>query len=170
MPSTTMNSVFNPLELAAVTAAINRARTGRSAPLGPEPGIHSEKDGELAWVERVLRHRLRLDSLNRPVAVRTEYGCIQPLLTGGQHYRAAVLTVPSRGNALSFLATYDEQRRLSFDLVDLCSLCQQQVPTEEITCFEDLGDYLLQARDALGGSPRFRYSPAHAADCPAHGD
>lgn len=170
MPSTTMNPAFNPLERAATTAAIKRAQTGQPAPVGPEPSIHSEEEGELVWVERVFRHRLRLDSLDHPVATRAEYDRVHPLLTGGQHYRAVALTVPFQDSALTFLATYDGHQRLVFDLAAQCPHCRQPVPTEQTNCFEDLGDYLLQARDALGGSPRFRHSPAHSADCPARGN
>ncbi|MEU5959307.1 hypothetical protein [Streptomyces sp. NPDC047525] len=170
MPSTMINPALSPLELAAVTAATRRAQTGRSTPLSPEPSLHSEKDGELTWVERVFRHRLRLGALDRPVAVRADYDRVHPLLTGGQHYRAVALTIPFTNGALNFLATYDEHRRLTIDLVDRCPHCQEPVPTEEINCAEDLGDYFLQARDAVGGSPRFRRSLAHTVDCPARGN
>lgn len=170
MPSTTITPALSPLELAAVTAAMSRARSGRPAPVRPDPRLHHGSDDVLAWVERVLRCRLRLSSFGRPVAIHTEHDRVHPLLPGGQYFRAAVLTIPCEGRALNFLATYDERRRLVFDLVDRCPHCQQPVPTEEIDCFEDLGDYLLQARDALGGSPRFRCSSAHESACPAHGN
>jgi hypothetical protein len=170
MPGTTMNSVLNPLHLAAVTAAMERARTGRSTRPGPDPALHRAEDGELVWLERVLRHRLRLGSLGRPVAVRAEYDRLHPLLAAGRHYRAVALTVPFAHGSVTFLATYNEFRRLVFDLVEKCHRCHQMVPVEEVNCLEDLGDFLLQARDALGGSPRFRDSAAHAAACPARGD
>ncbi|MFD7919519.1 hypothetical protein ACFV3R_09870 [Streptomyces sp. NPDC059740] len=166
MPSTTITPALSPLELAAITAALIRARTGRPARVEPDPRLHRGSDDVLAWVERVLR----LSSLGRPIAIHTEHDRVHPLLPGGQYYRAAVLTIPSEGRALNFLATYDERRRLVFDLVDRCPHCRQSVPTQEINCFEDLGDYLLQARDARGGSPRFRYSSAHEPTCPARGN
>nr|WP_024126981.1 hypothetical protein [Streptomyces sp. F8]AHE39702.1 Hypothetical protein pFRL5_39 [Streptomyces sp. F8] len=65
MPST-MKKPFNYVENAAVTAAVKRARTGQPAQIGPDPALHSQ-DAELHWVEAVLRHRLSLRSLNRPV-------------------------------------------------------------------------------------------------------
>lgn len=170
MPSTTISLALSPLEIAAVTAAMTRARNGPAAPAGPDPRLHGGSGDALAWVERVLRSRLRLNAFGHPVAIHTEHDRVHPLLPGGQYYRAAVLTIPCEGRALNFLATYDEQRRLVFDLVDRCPHCRQPVPTEEINCLEDLGDYLLQARDALGGSPRFRYSSAHETACPARGN
>lgn len=170
MPGTTTNSVLNPLQLAAVGAAVERARSGAVARPGPDPALHEEKRGELVWLERVLRHRLQLGSLGRPVAVRAEYDRLHPLLAAGRHYRAVALTVPFASNSVTFLATYDAQRRLVFDLVEPCPRCDQPVPVEQVNCLADLGDFVLQARDTLGGSPRYRDSQAHAAACPARGD
>ncbi|RLU82041.1 hypothetical protein CTZ27_31300 [Streptomyces griseocarneus] len=169
MPSTTMKPAFHHIEAAAVQAAMRRARTGRAIPLGPDPAVHLADD-ELAGVAQVLRHRLRLDSLNRPAVIRRAPDSLHPLFTGGQHYRATALSIPLGGRSLGFLATYNDRRRLIFDITDPCPRCRESVPTEEINRLEDLGDYLLQARDFLGGSPRFRYSPAHTAHCPARGD
>lgn len=166
MPSTTMKSPLSHVESAAVDAAMKRARTGQPVPLGPDPAVLSAED-ELAGVARVLRHRLRLDSLNRPVAVRAAHDGVHPLLGGGTHYRAVALSIAFAGTSLDFLATYDDLRRLTFDIVDPCPLCHEPVPTEGIDSAEDLGDYLLKARDALGGSPRFRHSPAHGTGCAA---
>ncbi|MFD6968757.1 hypothetical protein [Streptomyces sp. NPDC059949] len=169
MPSTTMKSPFNHVESAAVDAAFKRARAGHPAPVGPDPTVLSAED-ELAGVARVLRHRLRLDSLNRPVAIRAAHDTVHPLLAGGTHYRAVALSIAFAERSLNFLATYDDLRRLTFDIVEPCPLCHEPVPTEVIDSAEDLGDYLLQARDALGGSPRFRQSPAHGKGCPARGN
>ncbi|WP_424892363.1 hypothetical protein [Streptomyces sp. XH2] len=169
MPSTMMKPALHPIESAAVQAAMRRARTGRAIPLSPDPSVHVWGD-ELSGVAQVLRHRLRLASLARPVVIRRALDSAHPLLPNGQHYRAIALSIPVDGRALDFLATYNDRRRLTFDLIAPCPRCRKKVPTEEIDCLEDLGDYLLQARDFLGGSPRLRYSPAHTASCPARGD
>ncbi|MEU7075747.1 hypothetical protein AB0B30_37335 [Streptomyces narbonensis] len=167
MPSTTMKP-FNDVETAAVEAALKRAQTGRAAWIGPDPALHSQ-DAELRWVEAVLRHRLSLLTLGRPVAIRTGEDNTHPLVAGGRAFPAVALTIPFADRTLDFLATYNDDGRLTFDVVSPCHCCGKPVPTEEIDRLEDLGDYLLQARDALGGSPRFRTSPAHAAGCPARG-
>ncbi|MFI5986804.1 hypothetical protein ACIBEA_38825 [Streptomyces sp. NPDC051555] len=167
MPSTMIPS-FNHIESAAADAAMKRARTGSALPAGTDPAVHHEKD-EATGVARVLRHRLRLDSLSTPVAIRTGADALHPLLASGRHYRAVALSIPFAGRSLDFLASYDDRRRLVFDVVASCPCCDEPVPTEGINSLEDLGDYLLQARTALGGSPRFRYSPAHTAVCSARG-
>lgn len=164
MPSTTRKP-FNPVEAAAVQAAVKRAQTSQSSQIGPDPALHSQ-DTELRWVEAVLRHRLSLNSLGRPVSIRTKDDDTHPLVADGRHFPAVALSIPFADRTLNFLATYDG-RRLTFDLIDLCG---KPVPTEEINSLEDLGDYLLQARDGLGGSPRLRTSPAHADDCLARGN
>ncbi|MER5549886.1 hypothetical protein ABT072_47735 [Streptomyces sp. NPDC002589] len=170
MPSTTKKP-FNPVESAAVEAAVRRARTGQSIRIDPDPALHREdKDTELHWVEEVLRHRLALRSLGRPIGIRAKDDDIHPLITAGQHFPAVALSIPFAEGMLDFLATYDGSGRLAFDLLAPCDRCQNPVPTEEINSLEDLGDFLLQARDALGGSPRLRTSPAHIAGCPALGD
>ncbi|MFD8947740.1 hypothetical protein ACFV0B_02620 [Streptomyces xanthophaeus] len=168
MPST-MRKPFNDVEKAAVEAAMERARSGLTGRIGPDPALHSQ-DAELRWVEAVLRHRLSLLSLGRPVAIRTRDDHTHPLVADGRHFPAVALSIPFADGTLNFLATYDDRRRLTFDVVGPCDLCGKPVPTEEINRLEDLGDYLLQTRDALGGSPRFRTSPAHAATCPARGN
>jgi hypothetical protein len=168
MPST-MKKPFNYVESAAVTAAVKRARTGQPAQIGPDPALHSQ-DVELHWVEAVLRHRLLLRSLNRPVSIRAKDDDTHPLVADGQHFPAVALSIPFADKTLTFLASYDDRRRLVFDLLAPCERCGAPVPTEEINSLEDLGDYLLQARDTLGGSPRLRTSPAHAAGCLARGD
>ncbi|WP_247701187.1 hypothetical protein [Streptomyces sp. RM72] len=168
MPST-MRKLFTPVEAAAVQAAVERAQTGQAGKIGPDPTLHSE-ESELRWVEAVLRHRLSLHSLGRPVAIRTRDDDTHPLVADGVHFPAVALSIPFTDGTLDFLATYDDRRRLTFDLLAPCDLCGKPVPTEEINSLEDLGDYLLQARDGLGGSPRLRTSPAHAADCLARGD
>ncbi|MFD8416577.1 hypothetical protein ACFV2Q_33350 [Streptomyces sp. NPDC059650] len=167
MPSTTRKT-FNDIEAAAAEAAVERAKTGQAGPIGPDPALHSQ-DAELRWVETVLRHRLSLLSLSRPVGIRTRDDDTHPLVAEGRHFPAVALSIPFADRTLDFLATYNDRRRLTFDVVSPCDHCGQPVPTEEINCLEDLGDYLLQTRDALGGSPRFRTSPAHAASCPARG-
>ncbi|MGW7198997.1 hypothetical protein [Streptomyces chryseus] len=169
MPSTTKKSSFNHVESAAVDAAMKRAQSGQPVPVGPDPAGLSARD-ELAGVTRVLRHRLGLDSLSRPTVIKSAHDSVHPLLEGGTHYRAVALSIAFAGRSLNFLATYDDLRRLTFDIVAPCPLCHEPVPTEEITSSEDLGDYLLQARDSLGGSPRFRHSPAHGKDCAARGN
>ncbi|MFF4534020.1 hypothetical protein ACFY1P_32725 [Streptomyces sp. NPDC001407] len=169
MPSTTMKPALHHIESAAVQAAMRRARTGQAMPLGPDPAVHLSDD-ELSGMAQVLRHRLRLDTLSRPVVIRRAPDSLHPLLAGGQHYRAIALSIPLGGRALGFLAAYNDRRRLIFDITAPCPHCRESVPTEEINRLEDLGDYLLQARDFLGGSPRFRSSPAHTANCPARGD
>ncbi|WP_331729337.1 hypothetical protein OG592_43715 (plasmid) [Streptomyces avidinii] len=168
MPST-MKKPFNYVETAAVKAAVKRARTGQTVQIGPDPALHSQ-DAELHWVEAVLRHRLSLHSLNRPVSIRTKDDDTHPLIADGRHFPAVALSIPFAETALDFLATYSDHGRLTFDVLTPCDLCGKPVPTEEINSLEDLGDYLLQARDALGGSPRFRASPAHTAGCLALGD
>ncbi|MFD4612906.1 hypothetical protein ACFWOT_33530 [Streptomyces sp. NPDC058440] len=167
MPSTTRKP-FNPVEAAAVQAAVKRAQTSQASQIGPDPALHSQ-DTELRWVEAVLRHRLSLNSLGRPVSIRTKDDDTHPLVADGRHFPAVALSIPFADRTLSFLATYDV-RRLTFDLIDPCGRCGKPVPTEEINSLEDLGDYLLQARDGLGGSPRLRTSPAHAEDCLARGN
>ncbi|MFD0437178.1 hypothetical protein [Streptomyces chartreusis] len=172
MPSTTKKH-FNHVESAAVDAAVRRARTGQSIQIGPDPALHRESKGtELHWVGEVLRHRLSLRSLNRPIGIRAKDDDVHPLITDGQAFPAVALSIPFADGALDFLATYDirGRGRLTFDVVVPCDRCQKAVPTEEINSLEDLGDFLLQARDALGGSPRLRTSPAHDANCPARGD
>ncbi|MFJ4003956.1 hypothetical protein ACIPWL_10915 [Streptomyces sp. NPDC090023] len=168
MPST-MRKPYNDVENAAVEAAMERARTGLTGRLGPDPALHSQ-DTALRWVEAVLRHRLSLLSLGRPVAIRTKDDHTHPLVPDGQCFPAVALSIPFADRALDFLATYDDCRRLTFDVVGPCDHCGEPVPTEEINRLEDLGDYLLHARDAVGGSPRLRTSPAHAAACPARGN
>ncbi|MFI1648108.1 hypothetical protein ACH4XT_14380 [Streptomyces avidinii] len=171
MPSTAKNPLkpFNHVESAAVEAAVRRAQTGQSIPIGPDPALHRDKGTELHWVEAVLRHRLSLRSLNRPIGIRTTHDGVHPLIEDGQHFPAVALSVPFAEGTLDFIAAYDGGR-LVFDLLAPCDRCQQPVPTEEINGLEDLGDFLLQARDALGGSPRLRTSPAHNTDCPSLGD
>ncbi|MCX4792024.1 hypothetical protein OG369_43090 [Streptomyces sp. NBC_01221] len=164
MPSTTMKSPFSHVESAAVDAAMKRARTGQPVPLGPDPAVLSAQD-ELAGVARVLRHRLRLDSHNRPVVIRAAHDSVHPLFVGGTHYRAVALSIAFADRSLNFLATYDDLRRLTFDIVALCPLCHEPVPTEEINSSEDLGDYILQARDALGGSRGFPRERGHRVLC-----
>ncbi|MFI6689280.1 hypothetical protein [Streptomyces sp. NPDC050485] len=168
MPSTT-KSHFNYVESAAVKAAVKRARTGQPIRLGPDPTLHSQ-DAELHWVREVLRHRLSLHALGRPVSIRANDDNIHPLLADGQHFPAVAVSIPFADKALDFLATYDSHHRLTFDVLAPCDQCRKPVPTEEINCLEDLGDYLLQTRDALGGSPRLRTSPAHIGGCTARGD
>ncbi|MFD8887497.1 hypothetical protein ACFV0H_34165 [Streptomyces erythrochromogenes] len=172
MPSTTKNplKLFNLVESAAVEAAVRRAQTGQSIRIGPDPALHRDKGTEHRWVEAVLRHRLSLRSLNRPIAIRATDDGVHPLIEDGQHFPAVALSVPFAEGTLDFLATYDGRSRLVFDLLIPCDRCQQPVPTEEINSLEDLGDFLLQTRDALGGSPRLRTSPAHSTGCPALGD
>ncbi|MFE3559845.1 hypothetical protein ACFXKW_34060 [Streptomyces sp. NPDC059193] len=167
MPST-MIPAFNHVESAAADAAMKRARTGSPLPASADPAVHHERD-EATGVARVLRHRLRLDLLSCPVAIRTAADALHPLLASGRHYRAVALFIPFADRSLDFLATYDDRRRLVFDIVAPCPRCEEPIPTEEINSLEDLGDYLLQARTALGGSPRFRDSPAHTAACSARG-
>ncbi|MFE9121502.1 hypothetical protein [Streptomyces sp. NPDC007172] len=164
-----MTKPFNPVEVAAVQAAMERAQAGQASQLGPDPALHS-RDDELRWVEAVLRHRLSLHSLGRPIAVRTGDDDTHPLVPDGVRFPAVALSIPFADRTLDFLATYDDRRRLTFDLLAPCDRCSKPVPTEEINSLEDLGDYLLQARDGLGGSPRLRTSPAHAADCPSRGN
>ncbi|MEU5137052.1 hypothetical protein [Streptomyces californicus] len=168
MPST-MRKPFNPIESAAVQAAVERAQTGQARQIGPDPALHSH-DAELRWVEAVLRHRLSLQSLGRPIGIRTRDDDSHPLVADGVHFPAVALSISFADRTLDFLATYDDHRRLIFDLLAPCALCGKPVPTEEINSLGDLGDYLLQARDGLGGSPRLRTSPAHTANCPARGD
>ncbi|EDY52577.1 hypothetical protein SSCG_05605 [Streptomyces clavuligerus] len=165
--SSTMRHPFNDVETAAVEAAVKRARSGRS---GPDPALHSQ-DAEHRWVEAVLRHRLSLSSLGRPVAIRAKDDDTHPLVAGGsRHYPAVALSIPFPDRTMNFLATFNNRFRLIFDLVSPCDRCSMAVPTKEINALEDLGDYLLRSRDALGRSPRLRTSPAHAAHCPARGD
>ncbi|MFD8732320.1 hypothetical protein [Streptomyces sp. NPDC059611] len=168
MPST-MRKSLNPLEAAAVRASVERAQSGQASQLGPDPALHSH-DAELRWVEAVLRHRLSLRSLSRPIGIRTRADDTHPLLADGVHFPAVALSIPFTDRTLDFLATYDDHGRLTFDLIAACALCGKPVPSEEINSLGDLGDYLLQTRDGLGGSPRLRTSPAHTADCPARGD
>ncbi|MET9835096.1 hypothetical protein ABZ508_10440 [Streptomyces lavendulocolor] len=168
MPST-MRKPFNYVETAAVQAAMKRARTGQAGQVGPDPALHSE-DAELRWVEAVLRHRLSLHSLDRPVGIRAQNDDTHPLVANGRHFPAVALTIPFADRTLDFLATYNDRGRLTFDVIAPCAQCGKPVPTEEINSLEDLGDYLLQARDTLGGSPRLRTSPAHATDCLARGN
>ncbi|MFE0774831.1 hypothetical protein [Streptomyces sp. NPDC058861] len=168
MPSTTRKP-FNHVETAAVRAAVKRARTGQTGQIGPDPALHSEDD-ELRWVEAVLRHRLSLRSLDRPVGIRARNDHTHPLVANGRHFPAVALTIPFAGGALDFLASYNDRGRLTFDLIAPCAQCGKPVPTEEVDSLEDLGDYLLQARDMLGGSLRFRTSPAHATDCLVRGN
>lgn len=168
MPSTTRKP-FNPVEAAAVHAAVERAQTGQASRIGSDPAVHSH-DAELRWVEAVLRHRLSLHTLGRPIGIRARDDDTHPLVADGKHFPAVALSIPFADGALDFLATYDDRRRLTFDLLAPCDQCGKPVPTEEINSLEDLGDYLLQTRDGLGGSPRLRTSPAHAADCLARGD
>ena len=171
MPSTTNKPLkpFNHVESAAIEAAAKRALTGQSIQIGPDPALHRDKGTELRWVEEVLRHRLSLRSLNRPISIRAKDDGIHPLIQDGQHFPAAALSIPFAEGTLDFLATYDGRGRLVFDLLAPCDRCQKPVPIEEINSLEDLGDFLLQARDALGGSPRLRTSPAHSTGCPALG-
>nr|AHE39720.1 Hypothetical protein pFRL5_57 [Streptomyces sp. F8] len=105
-----------------------------------------------------------------PVSIRAKDDDIHPLVADGQHFPAVALSIPFADRTLTFLASYDDRRRLVFDLLAPCERCGAPVPAEEINSLEDLGDYLLQARDTLGGSPRLRTSPAHAAGCLARGD
>lgn len=172
MPSTTSKPLkpLNHVEAAAIEAAVKRALTGQSIRIGPDPALHRGKGTELHWLEEVLRHRLSLRSLNRPVSIRAKDDGMHPLIKDGQHFPAAALSLPFPERTLDFLATYDSSGRLVFDLLTPCGRCQKPVPTEEINSLEDLGDFLLQARDALGGSPRLRTSPAHSTGCPALGD
>ncbi|WP_331731709.1 hypothetical protein [Streptomyces sp. NBC_00073] len=170
MPSTTKKPL-NHVESAAVDTAVRRARTGQSMRIGPDPALHREDKGtELHWVREVLRHRLSGRSLSRPIGIIAKDDDVHPLLMSGQHFPAVALSIPFADGELDFLATYDDSSRLTFDLLAPCDRCRKPVPTEQINSLEDLGDYLLQARDALGGSPRLRTSPAHAVDCPALGD
>jgi len=166
MPST-LTRTFNRIESEAVEAAIIRARTGRPVPLAPDPSVISAPD-EHTGVARVLRHRLGLTK--HPAVISPWDDTRHMLLAGGTHYPAIALRLSHEGWFIDFLATYNDRRRLVFDVVEACPRCTEPVPTEEIGRIEDLGDYLLRSRNALGGSPRFRYSPAHTADCPARGD
>ncbi|WP_328372978.1 hypothetical protein OG800_49430 (plasmid) [Streptomyces sp. NBC_00445] len=167
MPRTTAERTLNHIESAAIEAAIRRARTGRPFPLDPDPPVYTVAD-ENTGVARLLRHRLGLGK--HPAVISARDDNVHPLFAGGQHYSAVALRLSHEGWSLNFLATYNDRRRLVFDLVDACPRCDAPVPTEEIGCAEDLGDHLLQTRDTLGCSPRFRDSPAHLAHCPARGD
>ncbi|WNI20173.1 hypothetical protein [Actinacidiphila sp. ITFR-21] len=158
---------MSPIESAAVDAAINRARTRQAVHLAPEPSVHTAPD-EQTGLARLLRHRLGL--ANHPAVISGHSDERHMLLPGGIHYPAVALLLSHQGWSLRFLATYNDRRRLVFDVVDTCPYCHEPVPTEEIGRAEDLGDYLLRSRDALGGSPRFRLSPAHAVGCRARGD
>ncbi|WP_327740596.1 hypothetical protein OG749_47055 (plasmid) [Streptomyces nojiriensis] len=170
MPSTTKKP-FNHVESAAVEAAVRRARTGRSGRIGPDPALHrGDKGTELHSVRDVLRHRLSGRFLRRPIGIIAKDDDVHPLLMSGRHFPAVALSIPFADGSLDFLATYDDSSRLTFDLLAPCDRCQKPVPSEEINSLEDLGDFLLQARDTLGGSPRLRTSPAHTADCVALGD
>lgn len=168
MPSTT-RTPSNPIEAAAIQAAVKRAQTGQASRIGPDPALHSH-DTELRWVEAVLRNRLSLNSLGRPVSIRTKDDDTHPLVADGQHFPAVALSIPFADRTLNFLATYDDRRRLTFDLIGPCDRCGKPVPVEEINSLEDLGDHFLQTRDGLGGSPRLRTSPAHADGCLARGN
>ncbi|MFJ4152857.1 hypothetical protein ACIP10_35510 [Streptomyces galbus] len=164
-----MRTPSNPIEAAAVRAAVKRAQSGQASRIDPDPVLHSH-DAELQWVEAVLRHRLSLDSLGRPVSIRAKDDDTHPLVADGQHFPAVALSIPFADGTLNFLATYDDDRRLTFDLIGPCDRCGKPVPLEEINCLADLGDHLLQTRDGLGGSPRLRTSAAHADGCPARGN
>ncbi|MEU8544641.1 hypothetical protein AB0C52_32375 [Streptomyces sp. NPDC048717] len=168
MPST-MRKSFNDVGNAAVEASVERTRSGLAGRIGPDPALRSQS-AELRWAEAVLRHRLSRLSLGRPAAIRTRGDHAHPLVADGRHFPAVALSIPFADRSLDFLATSDDHRRLTFDVVGPCGHCGEPVPTEEINRLEDLGDCLLQTREALGGSPHFRTSPAHAATCPARGD
>lgn len=140
--------------LAERARAAAARRTVTDDPIWQNPrwlkGAHRAA-GRLAFILGVLPDRIRIE----PSPVRRYGGWPWP-----------ELTLEDTGQRFRFIAAYCDPYQIT--ALELCPLCESEVPTFPIRTLADLGDLITgQITDNdVDLSPAFDQDPGHTPDCP----